>query len=30
MNIFEKLIEIKTGKKNFHIKAVYVPKATND
>jgi len=29
MNYFEKLLEIKTGKKNLLIKAVYVPNSTS-
>lgn len=29
MNIFEQLLEIKTGKKDFQIKAVFVPNSTS-
>jgi hypothetical protein len=30
MNIFEKLLEIKIGRKDLVVKAVYIPNATSD
>jgi len=30
MNIFEKLLEIKTGKKNLDIKAIYIDKLNSE